>query len=256
VIRAIVFTALLGACRPGSSTVPEARADEPASASTSVAVVELFTSEGCSSCPAADDVLSELARTTDRRVYPLAFHVDYWDSLGWPDRFASPDNTSRQRTYALSFGRGGLYTPQMVVNGTEEFTGSDRARAKSAVTHAIARPASVKLMLHPRSRGSNALAVEYEVAGAPAGALLNVAIVERAASTSVLAGENAGRTLHHANIVRSFSTATIGSPTGSITVRLPSPLPHEEGEVVVYVQESSGTNGGRPILGAARAPLP
>ena len=93
-IVALALAALVGGCR--STSVPEARADEPPSATKGVAVVELFTSEGCSSCPPADDVLADLA-TSDRPVYALAFHVDYWDDLGWPDRFASHENTMRQR---------------------------------------------------------------------------------------------------------------------------------------------------------------
>ena len=112
------------ACRPSSAGVSEAMAAEGGG----VAVVELFTSEGCSSCPPADDVLNALAadaRTRHTRVFALAMHVDYWDSLGWPDPFASPAMTSRQQDYARSFGVRGLYTPQMVVGGAEEFTGSD-----------------------------------------------------------------------------------------------------------------------------------
>jgi hypothetical protein len=98
--------------------MPEARADEVPRSERGVAVVELFTSEGCSSCPPADLLLGDLARQ-NVAVYPLEFHVDYWNGLGWPDRFSSSDWTQRQRAYARSLGDRGLYTPQMIVGGTD-----------------------------------------------------------------------------------------------------------------------------------------
>jgi hypothetical protein len=248
--------AVLAACRSGSSSLPEARADEPTGKTAGgVAVVELFTSEGCSSCPPADSVLADLARSSERPVYALAFHVDYWDDLGWPDRFASPDNTARQQAYAHAFGTRGLYTPQMIVGGTEQFTGSDRDRADAAVARALARPASVRLSVHPRPPESNTVTVDYEAAGAPAGAVLNVAIVEHAASTPVRAGENAGKTLRHTNVVRAFRSAPLASPTGSVVVQFPASLPREGAEVIAYVQGASPDDGGMPVLGAARSPL-
>jgi hypothetical protein len=253
---AVLACASLLACHSASTAVPEARADEPAGgAAGGVAVVELFTSEGCSSCPPADEVLGDLARRSDRPIYALGFHVDYWDSLGWPDRAASPDNTARQRAYAHSFGAGSLYTPQMIVDGTEQFTGSDRARAEAAVGRAVARPARVHLSVHPQRTRPDSVTVEYEAQGATAGAALNVAVVERDVSTSVRAGENAGRTLRHANVVRAFVTAPASS-AGSVVVQLPARLPRDGAEVIAFVQGSSGDGGGMPILGAARSSLP
>src|SRR5262245_45734348 len=106
----------------------------PSHAASPFALVELFTSEGCSSCPRADVVLAELHA---ERVFPLTFHVAYWNSLGWRDRFSSGEMTARQNEYAATFGRTGVYTPQMIVNGVEEFTGSDRARATRAIARAL-----------------------------------------------------------------------------------------------------------------------
>jgi hypothetical protein len=250
---AALACASLFACRSASTPVPEARADEPPGvAASGVAVVELFTSEGCSSCPAADDVLGDLARRTDRPIYALGFHVDYWDNLGWPDRAASPDNTARQRAYAYAFGVGGLYTPQMIVDGTEPFTGSDRARADVAVGRALTRPASVRLSIHPRRTGSHAVTVDYETQGAPAGSVLSVAIVEREVSTSVRAGENAGKTLRHANVVRAFISAPLASTTGSVVEQLSASVPRDATEVIAFVQRPSA-DGGMPVLGATRS---
>jgi len=255
-IAALALATLVGGCRPGSTSVPEARADEPASGTKGVAVVELFTSEGCSSCPPADDVLAELARTSDRPVYALAFHVDYWDDLGWPDRFASHENTMRQRAYARAFGTSGVYTPQMIVGGTEQFTGSDRNRATAAVARALSHPAQVQLAIRPHASGPDAVTIDFEAPGAPSGAVLNVAVVERSVSTSVRAGENAGKTLHHANVVRVLLAAPFRAPSGSVALQLPPSLPRDGAELIAYVQQPSNDHGGMPILGATAAPLP
>jgi hypothetical protein len=241
---------------PGSSPLPEARADEPARrspAGNGVAVVELFTSEGCSSCPPADAVLAELAG--DPRVFALSFHVDYWDELGWPDRFASPEATSRQRVYAAAFGARGLYTPQLVVGGTDGFTGSDRARASTDVAAALAHPPLVALKLHPRGGSGARLLVDYEAPEVPQAATIVVAVVERAAITFVRAGENAGRTLHHVGVVRSFASQAAAS-TGTVPVRWPASLRRADGEIVAFVQHPGDEKPGMPVIAAARAELP
>lgn len=250
----IAALALL-ACRSGAATVPEARADEPLASAKGVAVVELFTSEGCSSCPPADAVLADLS-TSDRPVYVLAFHVDYWDDLGWPDRFASHENTLRQRAYARAFGTSGVYTPQMIVGGTEQFTGSDRDRAAGAVARALSHPAEVQLVLRPRASGRDAVTVDFDAPDAPSGAVLNIAVVEHSASTSVRAGENAGKTLHHTNVVRAFLSTPFRAPSGSALLHVPSSLPRDGAELIAYVQQPSSDRGGMPILGAARGQLP
>jgi hypothetical protein len=233
--------------------VSEAWADEAASvAGKGVAVVELFTSEGCSSCPPADDVLARLAGRPG--VFALSFHVDYWDELGWPDRFSSADSTARQRAYARSLGARGLYTPQLVVEGTDAFVGSDAGRAEASVARALGTAQRVRLVLQVHATVTDAT-VQYEAQGAPAGAVLDLALVERSVTTEVRAGENAGRTLHHANVVRAFASSRLGPATGSVTLRLPSGLRQDGAEVIGYVQESPGDGSGMPVLGAASARL-
>jgi len=237
-------------------SVPEARADGPPGApARGVAVVELFTSEGCSSCPPADALLADLARSSDPAMYALAFHVDYWDDLGWPDRFASGNNTARQREYARVFGARGLYTPQMIVDGTEQFTGSDRDHAAAAIARALARPASARLSVHARSIGPTSLTVDYEAREAPEGSVLNLALVEHAASTAVAAGENAGKTLHHTNVVRAFLAAPLAAPTGSALMKLPMSRLPDDAEIIAYVQRATPEGPGMPVLGAARAAI-
>ncbi len=255
-LLAVAIPVILAACRSSAAPITEARADEPATpGKAGAAVVELFTSEGCSSCPPADEVLADLARGEDRPIYALAFHVDYWDSLGWPDRFASPENTSRQRDYARAFGGRGMYTPQLVVGGTEQFTGSDRARAEDAVRRALEQPGSVELSLHPRDLRPGSVTVDYQLRGGPPGTILNLALLQRHAVTTVRAGENAGKILHHANVVRAFVSTPVQSPGGSAAVGFPATIQPDGAELVGYVQRSSTAGGGMPILGAARAAL-
>ncbi len=249
------------ACRsPGLSPIAEAQANEraadaePGGAPTGTALVELFTSEGCSSCPPADAVLADLTRT-NRSVYALAFHVDYWNELGWPDRFSSPEFTARQRAYAAAFGERGMFTPQMIVNGQEQFTGSDRARADKSIGRALAHAPTVPLSIRAGARDATTITVDYQAPHVPADAVIDVAVVERSAVTEVRRGENAGRTLRHANVVRAFVSAP-AQTSGSTVVGVPATLRRDNGEVIACVQRPSTDVPGLPVLGCARAILP
>jgi hypothetical protein len=251
----LVAIAALAACRsPGSSPVPEARADEPShsAARDGVAVVELFTSEGCSSCPPADALLARLASRPG--VFALSFHVDYWDDLGWRDRFASAGNTARQQTLALSLGARGLYTPQLVVGGVDAFVGSDADHADASIGKALSAAPRVRLTLRVHATPAEAR-VDYQAVGAPAGALIDVAVVERSVSSEVHAGENAGRLLRHANVVRSFASSPLVSPSGTVTLPIPPALDRAGANVIGYVQLPPGDGEGMPVLGATSARL-
>jgi hypothetical protein len=245
----------MGCQSGGSVAIPEARADEGRPAG--VAVVELFTSEGCSSCPPADGVLAELARhgaESGLPVYAIAFHVDYWDDLGWPDRFASPEHTARQRAYVHAFGARSMYTPQMIVDGSDQFIGSNGDHARDSVARALSRPAGATVSLHARPRGADAVVVDYDVAGAPAGAMLTLVVVDRSASVAVRAGENAGRTLHHTDTARALVTVDLGHHAGTQVLRAAPDATRDA--VIAFVQlPGGGASDGMPIIGAARAPV-
>ena len=168
-------------------------------------VVELFTSEGCSSCPPADHLLGRLratAQAVGAEVIPLGFHVDYWDSLGWHDRFSSAAFTRRQEKYAARFRLGGPYTPQMVVDGGQEFIGSDGHQAQAAIARAAARPEQADVQLQWKAAGRLAVRVKAVAPGLESDVML--AITEDNLSTSVGAGENNGHVLHHSAVVREF----------------------------------------------------
>jgi hypothetical protein len=199
------------------------------------AVVELFTSEGCSSCPPADRLLAELSQRGG--VYALEFHVDYWNSLGWRDPYSSARYSDRQRAYA---GDDQVYTPEMIVKGTNAFVGSDRERAEAAIAAGLGKRPPVALEAHVAGDR-----LTYRTSAAPKDAKLCVAIVDAHRTTKVPRGENAGRTLEHARVVRAFASATLTSAEGSIA--LPGKVP-AGGAVVVFVQEASGV-----IVGAAEA---
>jgi len=254
-MRSIAFVVALAACHgshgstsldsPSSSVAPQP------DRSRGLAVVELFTSEGCNSCPPADAALADLVKRGDARVFPIAFHVDYWDALGWPDRFADARFTSRQRAYATAFGASSVFTPQMIVNGATSMNGADHASADAAIARALATTTSTALAIAVETRGASVV-VRWRVDGP--GARLVVAIVEGAIVSRVKRGENAGRTLHHENVARAFATTAIDAAEGTTTLALPSDVERAHAEIVAFVQNES--DGARPIVAAARAALP
>jgi hypothetical protein len=218
-----------------------------------VAVVELFTSEGCSSCPPADRVLGDLIADAARRnqaVYCLAFHVDYWDRLGWADPYGSKGHSERQHAYARVLGLDQVYTPQMIVNGSDEFVGSDAARAKKSIREALGRRAAAAVKLDVGTAKPGKLTVRYAVTEAPEGASLRVAFVEKEAATDVPRGENAGRKLRHFHVVRDFRSVDLSdSPKGEVVLEVPAA---KAVTVIAYVQEGKTLK----IVGAASRDVP
>jgi len=202
-------------------------------------VLELFTSEGCSSCPPADAYVGKLSARSD--VLALSFHVDYWDDLGWRDRFALPQSAARQSTYARNLGRSSVYTPQLVVDGREDNVGS-------AAT-AIARALSEKRDGTPVRVSLRDAEVLVELGAYPNASSSEVVLIAylRHAVSVIGRGENAGRTLEEFNIVRAIRT--LGSWKGqaqSFNVSVSS-LPPDATDVAVLVQPF----GQAPIIGAA-----
>ncbi len=246
----IVFaTAALG-CALAAARRPAAPQGADAGPSKPVAVVELFTSEGCSSCPPADTLLGELAKDGRPGLFPLAFHVDYWDRLGWADPYAGAAATARQYAYAKAFGSAQVYTPQMVVNGRTEFVGSDRPRAAAAIDAALKQPAAATVDLTAK-RDGRTVTITY-AAKAPAGSVLTLAAAERGLETKVRRGENAGKTLRHENVVRAFATVPLPvDGTGRATLGLPADANLANVTLVAYVQ----TPATMSVLGASAAPL-
>ena len=227
----------------------------PVSGRTPV-IVELFTSEGCSSCPPADALLSQLTKNqpvAGADVIALGEHVDYWDHGGWADKFSSPRFTTRQNDYANSFRKDTVYTPQMIVDGQTQFVGSDEDAARAAIAQAARQPkAHVSLM-----RVGETLSVRVD--HLPPSAKnesdeVVLAITEGGLSSSVGGGENAGRRLGHSAVVRQFTPLGVvsgGAFSASPAIALSPSWRRENLSAVVFVQERAS----RRIVGAAEVGL-
>ncbi|MEL6106122.1 MAG: DUF1223 domain-containing protein [Planctomycetota bacterium] len=237
-VRWLLFSVLLGVALnlPSSSL----RAQEPStSPSGGIAVVELFTSQGCSSCPPADVALRQIAKTAndeDANVYVLSFHVDYWNRLGWNDPYSSQLASYRQRAYARAAGSKRVYTPQMIVSGTTEFVGSNRAKANKAIGEALSRSAKSTVSMKV-SAADGGVDIDYEVNGAGKDQLLNLAVVHTPKANDVPAGENQGRKLAHVNVVRAFKAVRLSEFSGSARLELPEGLLASDAQVIGYVQD-------------------
>ena len=200
-------------------------------------LVELFTSEGCSSCPPADRLLSEIvdASYDGVEVLGLSFHVDYWDYIGWKDPYASKDFTKRQRAYARKFYSNQVYTPQMVVNGKHEFVGSNRSKWKNIFSELKEVQADYSIDVTHLTVSEDHITVNVS-SGNSQSVLLNVALVERELSQSVSKGENRGKVLTHDNVVRSFVTRQFDGSRNQFVLDIPSDLNTENSTLVVYAQ--------------------
>jgi hypothetical protein len=232
-LRVLAWVALLHGCTHVAA--------EPAP--RGFAVVELFTSEGCSSCPPADDVLAKLAADAaqdHRPIYTLAFHVDYWDSAVWRDRFSASWATGRQRAYAAALAARGLYTPQMVVNGRDEFIGSREAQARAAISAALDQAPRHPLQLEAQRDGER-VRVRYRLSSPPpSAAVLRVALVDDEDTSAIAAGENAGRTVRHVHVVRAFDSIAVRDREGTASLAVPpglSPAQLQRSSVVAYLQD-------------------
>jgi hypothetical protein len=243
-------------------------------------VVELFTSEGCSDCPPADTLLEKLIATqpvAGAEIIGLGQHVDYWDRLGWKDRFSSAALTSRQQAYQTRFGTESIYTPQMVVDGRAEFVGSDEAAARKAIGRALTAPhgivtidvTNVGAELAPpaaaapaRAEQARPVRVGVTVTHLPQVARgdradIIVLVTERGLRTDVKRGENHGRTLLHAPVVRYLATighiADDGAPVGATRADIPLAADWQLDHlaVVAFVQQVRD----RTILASASVPL-
>ena len=226
-------------------------------------LLELFTSEGCSSCPPADRLLEQLAGgelVADVEIVPLSFHVDYWNHLGWRDPYSRADFSRRQERYSAVLSSH-VFTPQLVVDGNEQLLGSDRREALAAIARAAKRPqASVEVervvdpQAPPRKAAWKVAIDAGSLAQRPSSTYLFVAVTEDGLASSVARGENAGRTLQHVGVVRALKPLgrvwldQSGKATHDVTIELESSWRADRLHVVAWVAE--GPNG--PVLGSAR----
>ena len=249
--------------RIGWGPAPEPAPPTSAPTTPTPVLVELFTSEGCSSCPPADALLARLQH--DQPVHSadilvLEEHVDYWDNLGWHDRFSSHQITARQSAYSQRLHLDDNYTPQMIVDGTDQFVGNDTSQALRSIAQAARRPKLALILAPPTTDGTHLSATVSvaPAATAPRDADLYAALVEPMASTQVLRGENGGHTLNHVSVVRNLQrigtlpAATTGPLEFSLEVPKDAPQDANNLRIIVFVQR---LNQGA-ILGATSSTLP
>lgn len=197
-------------------------------------VLELYTSQGCSSCPPADAILHDLAERSD--VIPLALHVDYWDYIGWADEFARPEHTIRQQNYVHVAGKNTIYTPQMVIGGQEHVIGAKAMAIAVAIEAQKARQTGVNVELE---RSGDQLRITGETLGAlPAGTLVQLVRYNPNETVDVRRGENAGRELTYTNIVQSWDV--IGEWTGTSDLAIDVAVSGADPFVVIVQEPGPG----------------
>lgn len=195
-------------------------------------VVELFTSQGCASCPPADALLAELARQP--HVLALGLHVDYWDYIGWTDEFAQGAFTARQKSYAHAAGRQMIYTPQMIVAGHVEVAGTKPDRVQAAIAAEQARAQRVRIDIKARADGSVRVRL---VPVAPIDRDAEVIVVRYAPlrESAITRGENAGHTFHYVNVVTDWTVIGHWDAQGPAEFDVPAPPDAEPGAVLVQI---------------------
>jgi len=202
------------------------------------ALVELFTSEGCSSCPPAEALVAKLPEyfPGEKRIYVLSYHVDYWDHLGWKDKFSNPSFSDRQRTYS-SLLNCSVYTPQAIVNGATQFTGSDKSKMIAKIKSALQEMKGVQIKAEAKfNPEQKSVVVTYFTPDKIKKHVLQAVLVQKQSDDHVESGENRGRDLHHVNIVRTLQSTE--KHEGKITIAMPDDLLPEDVTVILFLQDN------------------
>lgn len=224
--------------------------------SNSFVVVELFTSEGCNSCPPADKIVSEIisdARKNKKPVYAMSFHVDYWNKFGWKDPYSSFQFTNRQKNYSDALGEPEIYTPQVFVNGKSNFVGSDRKKLQAEIDKELKSASAISLKLSKNNLSTtDTLIINYESSKTDRNFNVYVALVQRGLTSKVSKGENTGKVLQHDNVVRVFENIPLTSATGTLKIPVSKYQLNSTFSVYGYVQQKQT----KKILAATGFDLP
>lgn len=226
---------LLASCQ-SQSTSP--KMTKPVDSSKGFAVIELFTSQGCSSCPPADELLGKeiaAAQKAGTKLIALSFHVDYWNRLGWTDPFSQHQFSQRQYGYSAKMKGDGVYTPQAIVNGQTEAVGGNKTKIESLIREGLAKKPEATLNIISVEKTGNQLKIAYQYTGPIAD--LHIAVVEKQVSTPIKAGENGGRTLTNFNVVKSWKYVPAESGSYSLETEMPAGYNSSDYTVVLYAQE-------------------
>lgn len=213
-----------------------------------IVVLELFTSQGCSSCPPADVLLDKAKKQHPEQVYALSYHVDYWNYIGWEDPFSNPAYSKKQREYNIKFGYPSNYTPELVINGQEHFVGSNGSKLDAKIKQYGSLKTENGVALDNVSRGKSQVDFNYQLDGKIADKLLRAVLVLDQRTTSVKRGENRNRTLTNSNIVVGEKYITLESLSGQGSIAIPNWIDtSEQLNLVVLVEK-----GNLELTGAAK----
>lgn len=203
----------------------------------SVVILELFTSQGCSSCPPADVLLNEVSSKDN--IIALSYHVDYWNYIGWKDPFSNPKFSDKQRRYSRKFNSSSIYTPQVVVNGEEHFVGSNRTIMKSKIKDYANKENRNSIAVSNIHKEEALISFDYNVAGAIEDTYINVILVLNEKTTQVKRGENRNRTLKNTNIVVAQNILKLNNNQGRGTMIIPEFVDQNDKLSLVVLTENS-----------------
>lgn len=205
---------------------------------TGFALVELFTSEGCSSCPPADALIAKIEKENkDKPIYILAYHVDYWDRLGWKDTFSDSRYSERQKQYATWLKLSTIYRPQIVVNGRLEFVGSQERTLHNAIAGALSETNNAKLEVSIMKQSKENLTLSYHSNRQTQDYNLDVALIGLNASNKIERGENKGKTLSHVQIVRNLEIFKLdGKENGTVNFHPMKEISQGNMEIIAFLQ--------------------
>lgn len=211
--------------------------------------VQLFTSQGCSSCPPADKLLDKITEDNkDENIYTLSYHVDYWNRLGWKDPFSSKTFSDKQYEYSQQFGSSTVYTPQAVINGQIHFTGSSSDKMDKALKYYLKSDSPININITNITSSDTKITANFNSEELPKNAYLVVALVVDSRNTSVKRGENVGKIIKNNNIVATEKAASPGKKNGSLALEIPEWIELKDNlSLVAYIQ-----NEDLKILGASK----
>lgn len=200
-------------------------------------VLELYTSEGCSSCPPAERLMPLLAKKYGDKLYILEFHVDYWDRLGWKDKYSNNEYSNRQKSYTPIFNTNSVYTPQAIINGRTHLSGNSKDAIENILNvEAFARKSVPQIILTAQKTGASEVTVTFNTTLTDS-ELIYIALVQKEASTQVRAGENKGKLVRHSHIVRDFQMAMFEQGEKKLTI--PDDITEYDCYVVAYIQDTT-----------------
>ena len=203
-------------------------------------ILELFTSQGCSSCPPADELISEISeKFATTEVIVLSYHVDYWNYIGWTDPFSKSQFSDKQKAYGRKFNNSSIYTPQIIVNGKEHFVGSNESTLYTKIRTYSKLESQNRVLLSNVNRERNFVSFEYDIEGTIQNKHLEIALVINERSTSIPKGENKNMTLKNSKIVIEQLKVNLNSTMGKGTINIPELVNSEDNlSLIILIQNS------------------